>query len=297
MRRALRAHLRAAQPIMAGGVGDAGQARLVEQVGYPAVYLSGSYVNNTRGYTDGTLTMTEMAQRVREVAERISIPLIADADEGFGGPLKIVRTIREYERAGASGLHIEDFALKKHGEPVPVQEMVSHLKLVLDTRTDQDMVIIARTDSMSPWRNNIRTDRSACEEDAFERALRYCEAGADAIMPLFATNSWLERYGHRIPKPLVVLGGAPKNWTGDPAEPVEPEKTAAEMKAWNVQVVLFSTCMLYQTYQFMAQQYAKWLAEGKFEVTPEYEQARLQANMLSGWGEKEDFLRQWEVHG
>ena len=74
--------------IQAGGVGDAGQALLVESVGYPAVYLSGSYVNQTFGLPDGTLTLSEIAARLGEIADRVKIPVIADADEGFGRPLQ-----------------------------------------------------------------------------------------------------------------------------------------------------------------------------------------------------------------
>ncbi|AZW29203.1 isocitrate lyase/PEP mutase family protein [Bordetella bronchiseptica] len=281
--------------ILAAGVGDAGQARLVERVGYPAVYISGSYVNHTRGYPDGTLTLSEIAQRISEVADRVNIPVIADADEGFGSVLKIARTVHEFERAGAAALHLEDFAIKKHGLPLPVQDMVTHLKVALDTRTDPDMLIIARTDAMSPWRDGIHARRAACEEEAFERALRYCDAGADAIMPLFATNSWLERYGPRIPKPLVVLGGAPKNWGAEAAGVAEPEKTASELLAWNVRMVIYATNMLSRAHRFMTQEYGRWLQDGKFDVRPTDETDRADANVLVGLPEKERILQKYPV--
>lgn len=295
-RRAFRTQLEnGADSILAAGVGDAGQARLVERVGYPAVYISGSYVNHTRGFPDGTLTLSEIAQRIAEVTDRINIPVIADADEGFGSILKIARTVHEFERAGAAALHLEDFVVKKHGLPLPTNDMVTHLKVALDTRTDPDMVIIARTDAMSPWRDGIHTQRQACEEEAFERALAYCEAGADAIMPLFATNSWLQKYGNRIPKPLVVLGGAPKNWGGQSGGPAEEEKTATELLDWNVKVVIYATNMLARTHRFMTQEYTKWLRDGKFDTRPEDEGDRADANVLIGLPEKERLLKTYKA--
>ncbi len=291
-RQALRNHLNGPQAIVAAGVGDAGQARLAERVGYPAVYMSGSYVNHTRGFPDGTLTLSEIAQRLGEISARVSVPVIADGDEGFGGVLKVARTIREFEQAGAAAIQLEDFALKKHGLPMPVSDMVTNLRLALDTRVDKDMVIIARTDAMSPWRDGISTDRKACEEEAFERAMRYCEAGADAIMPLFATNEWLERYGPRIPKPLMILGGAPQNWSGQSGN-VRSEKTASGLSAWNVRTVIFATNMLSRTHRFMETQYAQWLADGRFELLPQDEIDRADANVLVGLPEKERILAQY----
>ena len=88
----LRELIKAPGALQAAGVGDAGQARMVEAVGFKLVYMSGSYVNHTRGFPDGTLTLSEIATRVGEIAARVSIPLIADGDEGFGGVLKIIRT-------------------------------------------------------------------------------------------------------------------------------------------------------------------------------------------------------------
>lgn len=279
--------------VQAGGVGDAGQARLVEQVGYPAVYVSGAYVNHTRGYPDGTLTLSEIATRVREVAERVSVPVIADADEGFGGTMKIVRTVRELEGAGAAALHIEDFATKKHGVPIPTAQMVKHLDIVLQTRRDSDFVVIARTDAMAPWRTGVRSELPACEEEAFERAIAYCEAGADAIMPLYASNEWLRKYGPRIPKPLVVLAGAPKAWFGDEAAVAPPELGLAELEAANVKVQIFSTNMLVRSFRFMKEQYAMWLKAGRFDATPQDEKDRADANLLIGLKEKEALLNKY----
>jgi 2-methylisocitrate lyase-like PEP mutase family enzyme len=289
----LRKRLAAPGVVQAGGVGDAGQGRLVEKVGYPAVYVSGAYVNHTRGYPDGTLTLSEIAERVREVADRVGVPVIADADEGFGGTIKIARTMREFERAGAAALHLEDFATKKHGVPIPVEDMVTHLKVMLDTRVDPDFMVIARTDAMAPWRTGVRTELRMCEEEAFERALAYCEAGADAIMPLYASNEWLRKYGPRIPRPLVVLAGAPRAWFGDEAAVAPRELAAAELEQANVKVQIFSTNMLARSFRFMKDQYAQWLADGRFDATPQDEKDRADANLLIGLKEKEALLDEY----
>ena len=288
--RILRQLLAADGAIQAGGVGDAGQARLVEKVGYPAVYVSGSYVNHTRGYVDGTLTLSEIATRVGEVAGRVSVPVIADADEGFGGVLKIVRTVREFEQAGAAALHMEDFVTKKHGLPMPIPEMVKHLNVVLDTRVDPDFVVIARTDAMAPWRDGVRTNLAACEEEAFERAIAYCEAGADAVMPMFASNDWLKRYGPRIPKPIVVLGGAAKGWFGNATPVLVPELGAQELARYNVKIIIYATNMLSRSFRFMQEQYSAWLAAGKFDASVQDEKDRAEANQLVGLLEKEAIL-------
>jgi len=291
--RTLRNLMNAPGAIQAGGVGDAGQARMVEKVGYPAVYISGAYVNHTRGYPDGTLTLSEIAERIREVAERVTVPVIADADEGFGGVLKIARTMREFERAGAAALHMEDFLTKKHGVPMPLEQMARNLDVMLQTRVDQDFVVIARTDAMAPWRDGIHTDRASCEAEAFERMLAYGEAGADAVMPMFASNDWLKRYGPRIPKPIVVLGGAPQSWLGKSSGALIPEMTASELAAYNVKVVIYATNMLSRTHRFMEQQYSSWLAAGKFDATLQDDQDRADANILIGLGEKEALLNKY----
>ncbi len=135
--RKLRELLRAPGVIQAGGVGDAAQALIVQEVGFPAVYMSGSYVNFSYGLPDGTLTMSEIADRLGEIADRVSIPIIADADEGFGGILSVIRTVNKFEKAGASALHLEDLSTKKHGDPMPVPEMVKRLKAAMDARADR----------------------------------------------------------------------------------------------------------------------------------------------------------------
>ena len=285
----LRQLLASGEVVQAGGVADAGQGRLAESVGFPAIYISGAYLNHTRGYPDGTLTLSEIAARIREVTARVDAPVVADADEGFGGTLKVARTIREFEAAGAAALHLEDFATKKHGVPIPVADMVRNLKIMQDCRRDPDFTIIARTDAMAPWRDGVRTDPKGCAQDAYERLCAYAEAGADLLMPLYASNEWLLEWGPKLPKPLSTLAGAPKSWGGKVQAP-PPDLTLDGFKSANVRLLIYSTNMLVRTHRFMKQQYATWLAEGGFHATLEDEEDRAEANRLIGLAEKTAFL-------
>lgn len=295
----LRELLKAPGVIQAGGVGDAGQARLVEAVGYPAVYMSGSYVNYTYGVPDGTLTLSEIAARLAEIADRVSIPVIADADEGFGGVLKIIRTVHEFEKAGAAALHMEDMSVKKHGHPMPVPDMIKHLKVALEARDDLDFVIIARTDAMAPWREGVSIDRAACEKDAFERAVAYAEAGADVIMPMYPSMDWVKRYGNQIPKPLMPVCGVnashrpPPGAVADDALPAS-EFSVKELEPFNVKIVIYPTNMLSRAFRFMKTQYAEWLAAGACVSTEQDAKDRWEVNVLVGVPEKYKILAKYE---
>jgi len=163
------------------GVPNAGMARQVEHAGFDAVYLSGAgMANATAGVPDiGLLTLTEVAQLANYVANAVEIPAIVDADTGFGGAENVARTIRELERAGLAGCHIEDQEFPKRcghlaGKSlIDVEEMAGKIKAAVSARRDEDFMIIARTDTRAV--ENV--------DGAVERARRYLEAGADAIFP------------------------------------------------------------------------------------------------------------------
>src|SRR3984893_12267483 len=175
-----------AQPdlIVAPGAYDALSARLIAQAGFPAVYMTGfGTAASVLGQPDvGLLTMSEMVSRAAAIAAVIAsvagdLPLIADADTGNGNPINVWRTIREYERAGVAGLHIEDQVWpKKCGhmegkQVIPMDEMVQKVRAAVDARQDPDFVIIARTDANAV--NGL--------EDALRRGRAYRDAGADVI--------------------------------------------------------------------------------------------------------------------
>jgi methylisocitrate lyase len=153
---------------------------LAEQVGFQAVYLSGAGVSNSAGYPDqGLLTLTEFVQQARYVASAVSIPVICDADTGFGGDANVGRTVTEFEAAGAAAVQIEDQEWPKRcghleGKRVVAAEtMVEKIRSAVASRTDLSFLIIARTDARSV----------AGLEDAVLRGTLYARAGADAIFP------------------------------------------------------------------------------------------------------------------
>jgi 2,3-dimethylmalate lyase len=175
----LRALLDSGQTIVAPGAFDPLAARLVEEAGFPAVYMTGFGTSAALlGRPDvGLLTMTEMAGNAGRIAACVDIPVIADADTGYGNPLNVIRTVGAYEAAGVAGIHIEDqVAPKKCGHMegklvIAPQEMAEKIRAAVEARTQPEFVIIARTDAR------------AVEglERALERGRLYREAGADAL--------------------------------------------------------------------------------------------------------------------
>jgi carboxyvinyl-carboxyphosphonate phosphorylmutase len=175
----LRALLAESEPIVAPGAFDCLSARLIEAEGFHAVYMTGfgtaaSYL----GQPDvGLLGMSEMVDQARRIVQAVRVPVIADADTGYGNPINVIRTVRAYEDAGVAALHLEDqVAPKKCGhlggkQVIPPQDMVAKIRAAVAARQSADFTIIARTDAR------------AIEglSNALERAQRYKEAGADAI--------------------------------------------------------------------------------------------------------------------
>ena len=164
---------------VAPGIYDALSGLLVEQGGFSTAYLSGASLAYTRfGRPDiGLIGMREVADTVTAIRERIDIELVVDGDTGYGNALNVMRTVKEFERAGASAIQLEDQDLPKrcghlNGKTlVSASEMVGKLKAAVDTRVDQDTLIIARTDA-------IAVEGFEC---ALERAEKYLEAGADVL--------------------------------------------------------------------------------------------------------------------
>ncbi len=175
----LRALLDSGQMIVAPGAFDPLSARLVEEAGFPAVYMTGFGTSAALlGRPDvGLLTMTEMAGNAGRIAACVDVPVIADADTGYGNPLNVIRTVGAYEAAGVAGIHIEDqVAPKKCGHlegklVIPAEEMAEKVRAAVEARTQPEFVIIARTDARAV--------------EGLERSLRrgrmYREAGADVL--------------------------------------------------------------------------------------------------------------------
>src|SRR5437588_12093086 len=182
--RRLRELLAGPEMLVVPGAYDSLSARLIAQSGFPSIYMTGfGTAASVLGQPDvGLLTMSEMVSRAAAISAVIAsvagdLPLIADADTGYGNPINVRRTIHEYERAGVAGLHIEDQVWpKKCGhmegkQVIPMEEMVQKVRAAVDARQDPDFVIIARTDA------NAVTGF----EDALRRGRAYREAGADIV--------------------------------------------------------------------------------------------------------------------
>lgn len=176
----LRGLLRPGAPIVrAPGAYDSLSARLVEQAGFPAVYMTGFGATASRlGLPDiGLLTQTEMTEHARNMVRATQAPIIADADTGYGGPSNIHRTVQEYIQAGVAAIHLEDqVAPKRCGQMAGIQlmsraESEKRLKAALSARDDDDLIVIARTDALA----------ATGREDAIDRAKCYQDAGADLV--------------------------------------------------------------------------------------------------------------------
>ena len=193
--------------VVAPFVYDGLTAKIAEAHGFRACYMTGHGTAAQAGFSDmGLISFAEMVANLRYVAGAVEIPVIADADTGYGNALNVRRTVREYERAGAAALHMEDQVFpKKCGffegkQVIPRDEAVGKLRSALDARTDPDFVVIARTDALATdgW------------DEVEERAHRYREAGADLVfVDGIKTADDLQQYTDRL-----VRAGIPCLYNG-----------------------------------------------------------------------------------
>lgn len=184
---------------------DAIQAKLAEAAGLSAVYMTGFGTAASRGFPDmGLLTMTEMVEAVRTIADSTILPAICDADTGYGNPLNVQRTVREYERAGAAALHLEDQVWPKRcgffegKEVIPLEDHAQKIRSACDARSDSDFVVIARTDALQThgW------------DEVEKRARAYRDAGADLIFADgLKSDADLDTYCERLAGLPLVFNG------------------------------------------------------------------------------------------
>ena len=229
-RKSFRERIEEERIIVAPGVYDSFTAKLAEHVGFEALYVTGAGVAaSLLGAPDiGLVTMTEQLEQTRRIASATDLPIICDADTGYGNALNVIRTVREFEKAGVCAIHLEDQLMPKkcgHLEGkklVSTAEMVNKLKAALDTRTDGNFLIIARTDSRA----------ILGLQDAIDRGLKYAETGADMIF-IEAPESIdeLARIGNSFRQvPLLVnRGGGGKT----------PPLSASNLQAMGYRVVIF----------------------------------------------------------
>jgi len=192
--------------VVAPFVFDGLQARCAERAGFPAVYLTGFGAAASQGLPDlGLLGMAEMAGVAGVVAAATTLPVVADADTGYGGVLNVARTVAAYERAGVAALHVEDQVWPKRcgffegKEVVPIEEMAAKVRAACDARRDPDTIVIARTDALAPhgW------------DEVERRARRYRGCGADLLfVDGIRTAADLAEYEARLGDLPLLYNGA-----------------------------------------------------------------------------------------
>jgi len=198
----LRELLRGNDVVVAPGVYDGLSARLVARAGFPAAYATGGGIARSMGYPDlGLLSVSEIVDRLANIVEHAGIPVIADADTGYGNALNARRAVREFERAGVAALHLEDQTFPKRcghyddKSVVSTAEMSQKLRAARDAMSDPDLVLIARTDSL------------AIEglDAAIERSHAYADAGADVIfIEAPVSLAQIEAIAQRVPQPKLI---------------------------------------------------------------------------------------------
>jgi 2-methylisocitrate lyase-like PEP mutase family enzyme len=231
----LRELLAAGELIVAPGAYDALSARLVEQAGFDVVYMTGYGASaSLLGRPDvGLLSFAEMADQARRFVQAVAVPVIADADTGYGNALNVIRTVREYEAAGVAALHVEDQVLPKRcghlagKEVIPLAEMVEKVRAAVEARGDSDLVLIARSDARAP----------EGLESAIERVQAYREAGADLVfVDALESEDEIEAVGNALPDTPKVL-----NWVEGGRTPLV---AAERLRALEFRIVFCSLSAL-----------------------------------------------------
>ncbi len=192
----------AAQPVAVPGVFDALVARLAQRLGFQAIYLSGAALSASAGLPDvGLVTLSEFVEKARTITQATEIPLLCDADTGFGEALNVERAVHLYEAAGVAGIHLEDQQLPKRcghlsgKQLVSPETMVAKIKAAVASRRDPDFVIVSRTDARGV----------TGFEDAVKRAKTYLEAGADVIFPeALESQQEFAAFAKAVPAPLLA---------------------------------------------------------------------------------------------
>ena len=208
-RRALRERLAEGLAVVAPGAYDPIGARVVEELGFPAVYTGGYMSGAHLAVTEPLMTMTEQVEVARRVAGAVRLPVIVDGDAGYGDPLHTARTVRAYEDAGLGGVHIEDQVYPKRASYhkglehiVPVDEFLDKMRYAVEARRDPDFLIIGRTDAFSAVEGSM--------DEAIRRGLALRDLGVDAVMPRGVREKRdLAAFREGVPgTPLVVIAGA-----------------------------------------------------------------------------------------
>ena len=256
-RKRLRELVDAKEILVLPGAYDALSARLAEAAGFPCVYMTGYGQSASKlGAPDvGLMTMSEMVERAKDMCAAVSVPVICDGDTGFGNVVNLVRTVREYERAGVAAIQLEDQTTpKKCGhmlgrQVVDAEEMVNKIRAAAAARQDPDFLIIARTDA--------RTNHGV--EEAIRRARLYEQAGADIIfVESLESVEEMRMVNEAIAKPTIanmVEGGR------------TPYLTAQELQDLGYRLVVFPLSTLYAAMQSVLDVLGELKATGTVDLS------------------------------
>ncbi|MCH7842270.1 MAG: isocitrate lyase/phosphoenolpyruvate mutase family protein [Chloroflexi bacterium] len=238
--------------IQAPGAYDCLTAKIIEKAGFPAVYMTGAGTSVAQlGYPDLALaTMTEMVANAASLTEVLEVPVIADADTGYGGILNVRRTVRQYERAGVAAIHIEDQESPKRcghlddKKVISTQDMVQKIRAAVDARTDDDFTIIVRTDSIAVtgW------------DDAMHRCEEYMKAGADVLfVEALRTPEEVERAAKNLDIPLLF------NFVESGKSPL---LSASELESFGFKIVIYPASALLSVTHVVGQVMAQLKEKG-----------------------------------
>ncbi len=251
----LKAMIEARRAVLAPGAANALTARIIADLGFEVAYVSGAGIANTRlGVPDiGLVTLSELADTVASIADICTLPLVVDADTGFGNAVNMVRTVRVLERAGANAIQIEDQVFPKRcghfagHEVISAEEMIAKVKAAVDTRSSRDFLIIARTDARS----------ASGMQAALARANAYVAAGADAtFVEAPATRDELEIITRALRVPQIanmVIGGK---------TPVLPQ---SELAAMGFGLVIYANAALQAAVKAMQEVLGALKSDGQLD--------------------------------
>jgi 2-methylisocitrate lyase-like PEP mutase family enzyme len=270
--------------VVTPGVYDMISARIADGLGFSALYMTGFGVSATLGLPDaGLASYTEMVERVQQICENTTTPLICDADTGFGGLLNVERTVRGYERAGAAAIQIEDQVFPKRcghtpgRRVVPTAEMVRKLEVAAASRSSADFLIIARTDARTP--HGL--------DEALKRGEAYAKAGADVLfIESPESEAEMVRVGRHFDLPLIA------NMADGGRTPILPKQ---RLEALGYKIAIFPTTGLLAATKALQRVYGVLKDKGSSDTLASELPSFAELCSLVGFEHVWEFERRWSV--